>query len=589
MANEIDPYIEFIERCLSNWRWACRYIFEEDHSFDIFPFQHSILDKFFTKSFPMLVASRGASKTFILAVYAILKAIFSQDFKTGAKIIIIGPSFRQAREVFKHIEALWSSSPIFRECAPEGPKTVIDRCEIKIGNSIIMAVPLGAGDKIRGLRATTVLADEISMIPQRIFDTVVRGFTAVSQNPIERVKLFKRFKDAGVPKEKIAQYLPKNQLIVAGTAYYKFNHFYKLYDRYMNIIENKIEGSISQIDPGLGNQVQGFINYKDYAVIKISSLQLPDGFLDETQLANSRIGMSDSEYAMEYLAEFVDDSEGFFPRSMIDACVPSKSEMSNDTKGFIVELNGDDEAIYTMGVDPARTQDNLSIAIVKILGGKMKVSYMWSVKGKSFIEVTAVIRKILKKFNIVLMEIDKGGGGFAIKDNLQTEKLFDSPDDKLILDWDEKDKSKTGSRILRMVNYQGEWLRQANYGLKADLQHRRLMFPISAGEEEHSIADENNNIVKFEGSHVDDATTSWEEIQRCKEEMANIVKTFTPKTEEEHFDLPKVVGMKTVRRKDRYSALLMAVDAARRVIKGELDTNNNKKIEIATGDWLENL
>ena len=589
MANEIDPYIEFIERCLSNWRWACRYIFEEDHSFDIFPFQHSILDKFFTKSFPMLVASRGAGKTFILALYAILKAIFSQDFRIGAKIIIIGPSFRQAREVFKHIESLWSSSPIFRECAPEGPKTVIDRCEIRIGNSTIMAVPLGAGDKIRGLRATTVLVDEISMIPQYILNTVVRGFTAVSNNPIERVKLFKRFKDAGIHKDRIAQYLPKNQLVLAGTAYYKFNHFFKLYEIYMNIIENKIQGSISQVDSSIGEHAEGFIDYKDYAVIKISSLKLPEGFLDETQLANARISMSDSEYAMEYLAEFTDDSKGFFPRSMIDSCMPLEDEISNDTEGFIVELSGNDEAIYTMGVDPARTQDNLSIAIVKILGGKMKASYMWSVKGKSFIEVTGVIRKILNKFNVALLEMDKGGGGFAIKDNLQTEKLFDNPNDKLILDWDEKDKSKKGSRILRMINYQGEWLRQANYGMKADLQHRRLLFPISAGEEEHSMVDEKNNIVKFEGSLVDEATQAWEEIERCKEEMANIVKTFTPKTEEEHFDLPKVAGMKTVRRKDRYSALLMAVDAARRVIKGELDINNNKKIEIATGDWIENL
>ena len=44
-----------------------------------------------------------------------------------------------------------------------------------------MAVPLGDGSKIRGLRAHTIIADEFNSIPVDIYETVVAGFTAVSK------------------------------------------------------------------------------------------------------------------------------------------------------------------------------------------------------------------------------------------------------------------------------------------------------------------------------------------------------------------------------------------------------------------------
>ena len=585
MDDKLDPYIEFVERCAKNWRWACRYLFGQDHSFDLLSFQHSALNMFFSHSFPLLVGSRGASKTTLLGIYAILKAIFSQDLQTGAKIVIVGSGFRQAKEVFGHIENLWATSPIIQECAPDGPHTLNDRCELRIGNSIIIAVPLGDGTKIRGLRATSVLADEIDSIPEHIFNVVVRGFAAVAQNPVQRVQMYKKLKDAGVPKERISRYLPKNQIILTGTAGYKFKHFYKTYDRYLNIIENRFEGPASQLDESFSSDVDAHIDFRDYAVMKLPYTNLPDGFLDETMVASSRINMSKTQFDMEFNAEFADDSEGFFSRRLIEECKPKEEEMALDPSDFNIELKGDPDGIYAMGIDPARTRDNLVICITRVLENRIKPCFMYSMKGKSFVKAAHNIVKLFKLFNIQLIEMDNGGGGQAIRDILQAEDFVKEGDPTILELIDET--QQTGDRVLELVNYQGKWLRQANYTLKADFQHRKILFPVCIGEEKFAGMDYSADRLERNKSPLEAANISWEEIEESKNETSNIVRTTTTKTEEEHFDVPKTPGMKTTRRKDRYSALLMAVDAAHRIIKGDIEVKFRPKLKPATGGWVQ--
>jgi hypothetical protein len=77
---------------------------------DLFPMQIAILQTLWKTPFPMLVASRGGSKTFTLAVYCVLRALLDQ----GIKIVLVGGGLRQAKLVFNYIETIWNSSPILR-------------------------------------------------------------------------------------------------------------------------------------------------------------------------------------------------------------------------------------------------------------------------------------------------------------------------------------------------------------------------------------------------------------------------------------------------------------------------------------------
>ena len=68
----------------------------------LLPFQLVILNELWTKRFPLMTISRGGGKTFILAVYACLRALIDQ----GSKVVLVGANFRQSKLIFEEIERI---------------------------------------------------------------------------------------------------------------------------------------------------------------------------------------------------------------------------------------------------------------------------------------------------------------------------------------------------------------------------------------------------------------------------------------------------------------------------------------------------
>ena len=154
---------------------------------ELHPIQIAIIQEFWIRSFPMYIASRGWGKSFLLALYAVLKCMFFP----GTKIVIVGAAFRQSKIIFEYMETIWRSSPILRSIFngnDDGPRRDVDRCTMRLGDSWAIAIPMGDGSKIRGLRAHIIIADEFASISPDIYETVVSGFAAVSANPIQNVK-----------------------------------------------------------------------------------------------------------------------------------------------------------------------------------------------------------------------------------------------------------------------------------------------------------------------------------------------------------------------------------------------------------------
>ncbi len=77
---------------------TCKLLFD----IELHPIQVAILQEFWTRPFPMFVASRGFGKSFLLALYAFLKCIFVP----GTKIVIVGAAFRQSKVIFEYMETL---------------------------------------------------------------------------------------------------------------------------------------------------------------------------------------------------------------------------------------------------------------------------------------------------------------------------------------------------------------------------------------------------------------------------------------------------------------------------------------------------
>ena len=118
---------------------------------------------------------------------------------------------------------------------------------------------------------------------------------------------------------------------------------------------------------------------------------------------------------------FPTDSDGFFKRIMISNATPG---FNDEKQSFSVEIQGDPNYEYVMGVDPARKTDNFSISILKLMpnGQGYRNVYCYSMNNKNWITSVRKLRELLKKFNIVRMAVDTGGGGYTVEDLLQNKE-----------------------------------------------------------------------------------------------------------------------------------------------------------------------
>ena len=546
-----DPYHEFVNLCRTNLGWGAKYIIGKG-DFELLPFQCVILDILWNKTFPILLMTRGGGKSMMLAVYAIMRAVLDQNSHAGSRIVIVGASFRQSKIVMEYIEQFWKMSPLLQAACDnvEGMKKHNDKWEFCFGKSNIIALPLGDGRRIRGIRATHVLSDEFASIPQEIFDIVVRGFAAVSQNPVEKVRTLhtrKRLIKEGKNADELPDIPRGNQIVRSGTGNYQFNHFYAVYEQYMKIIKHKIVGfgSEKHVKEILGDDIPKdmYINYKDYAILQVPHTALPDGYMDSSIISEAALRMSKDEYAMEYDAKFISDSNGFFKASAIDAATPRPG----DPLFFNILLDGNPSRKYVMGLDPARKSDKFALVILEVSDSGYRVVYVHQWDKKNFGEIAREIRRLCKIFNIMRIGIDQGGGGTAVLDFLQTPELI--PQGELPF-WEiDTEEKVAGKKILDMINYMGQWIKTANYDLAADIEHRRLIFPYCA------LSDTSKDTVRLE--------EIFDLVIEMKRQLTNIQITATDKTEIEHFDLPEELKWKEY--KDLYSALLIAAYEARQL------------------------
>jgi hypothetical protein len=119
---------------------TCKLLF----GIELHPIQIAILQEFWIRPFPMFIASRGFGKSFLMALYCVLKCMLVP----GTKIVVVGAAFRQSKIIFEYMETLWRNSPILRSIFngnDDGPRRDVDRCTIRLGDSWTIAVPMGDG------------------------------------------------------------------------------------------------------------------------------------------------------------------------------------------------------------------------------------------------------------------------------------------------------------------------------------------------------------------------------------------------------------------------------------------------------------
>ncbi len=565
------------------------------------PIQVAILQEFWLRPFPMFVASRGFGKSFLMSLYCILKCTFNP----GTKIVVVGAAFRQSKIIFEYMETIWRNSPILRSIFSgneDGPRRDVDRCTIRLGDSWTIAVPMGDGSKIRGLRAHIIIADEFASISPDIYETVVAGFAAVSATPIENVKFQAKKKamiEAGVWNEDLENLsnTKSNQAIITGTADYGFKHFAQYWKRYKSIIETG--GDTHKLEEIFKGEVPENFNWRDYSIIRVPYELIPKGFMDDKQVARAKATIHTGIYNMEYAACFVSDSDGFFKRSLIEACVANDENpitVNEEKIVFDAVTQGKSDRQYVYGIDPASEKDNFSIVVLEIHPTHSRIVYVWTTNRVNFKDrqktglveeydyysfCARKIRNLMKVFPATLIGLDAQGGGIAIEEALHDPNNLQDGENLILPIIDPKKRKDTddqaGLHILDMVQFaKADWIAQANHGLRKDLEDKVLLFPrfdnLTLGL---ALEKEGTNVIDSSLENLyDNASDCILEIEELKNELTTIVmtQTSTGANARDRWDTPEVKlqnGKKGRLRKDRYSSLLIANMMSRTVKRPE--------------------
>lgn len=569
---------------------TCKLLFD----IELHPIQIAILEEFWIRPFPMFIASRGFGKSFLMALYCVLRCMMVP----GTKIVVVGAAFRQSKIIFEYMETLWRNSSILRSIFTgnnDGPRRDVDRCTLRLGESWTIAVPMGDGSKIRGLRAHIIIADEFASISPDIYETVVSGFAAVSANPIQNVKEEAKRQallEAGLWNDELeaVQIKKGNQAIISGTADYAFKHFANYWKRYKSIIESR--GDKHKLQEIFNGEVPDSFNWKDYSIIRMPYELIPKGFMDDKQVSRAKATIHTGIYNMEYAACFTEDSDGFFRRSLIESCVVTDTKpllLNGRQILFEAATQGNPQHQYVYGIDPASEKDNFSIIIIELHPDHNRIVYCWTTNRSNFKErqktglvneydfygfCARKIRNLMRTFPPYKIGMDAQGGGVAIEEALHDPGKLDEGEQLIwpvIEDKYKETDDKSGLHILELVQFaRADWTAQANHGLRKDLEDKMLLFPrFDQLSLVLALDAENKDITTADFNNIyDNQSDCILEIEELKNELTTIVmsQTSTGSGGRDRWDTPEVKlpnGKKGKLRKDRYSALVIANMLAR--------------------------
>jgi hypothetical protein len=511
---------------------------------DLAPVQRIVLNDMWFKNYSITVASRGFGKTFILGVNATLHALLYPGYRVG----LLAPSFRQSKMIFSEVEKIYRRSSILREACEKAPSHGADTCNLRFkstdlsNGSFIEALPVGAdGAKIRGSRFYLIEIDELAQMPTDIIDMVIRPMGAVSLEPMQRVREWehrqKLIKD-GLATADDFEDGDANKMIMTSSGYFKFNHMWHRMKTYWKAMKEDGEKTT-------------------YAVHQIPYKMLPPHFLDMKNVNEAKRTMSSLEFAMEYEASMVSDSEGFFKASLLDSCTRGSD--------FSIKTHGDAGKEYVLGIDPNQGGSALFGIVVIELGHPNRIVYTKGLKSQSVQSMVKDVQHIIETFNIVRIYMDAQGGGSAIRDLLAEGYNDKTP----VLDMDDDlTKYKAGRRILRMINFSPVWISDANFNTLSLLENNRLRFPE----------------LPKSGSELEEK--SYEDVRMLKSQMLNIVVTETQRGVR-HFDTPK-----KGQNKDLYSAILLAsfgvteLNRDNEIVIPELDYNGFVRFHNGTSNFI---
>ena len=544
----------------------------------LYPEQIIYIKSWFENNFNLMIASRGAGKSSLVGLFAVLYGIFNPN----TKILIVSQNFRSSRRILENIERIAQSDKgkLLHQCF-KSPK-LSRRGDIfsweMYNGSIISCVPLSNGEGLRGLRANVLIVDEALLVPMKIIEEILQPFLVASGDILEKQKtreLEDRLIKAGKLKEEDRKvFKSTSKMILLSSASYQWEDLYKVYQKYLDkaINDTAEERAIAS-----------------YSVIQIGFESLPPDLLDKAILEDIK-NAPQSIVDREYRARFIESTQSYFSAKKMDECT-----IKNGTPA--IELVGEKNAEYVLGIDPSfsssESSDHFAMCLMKIINkGEKKIGMVvnqYAEAGGSLRDHILYLYYLLTHFNVVYIGIDASqGDNNEFINACNQSALFKSGNLELRdieADFNKEDMvalprqimrsySRTQNRIVQKQGFHATFQRHANEFLQRCIEDKAIVFAnkISAVDnlgDEYSkldlsmILDDVRGHKEFigPGEGIYSFMDHQDYLMKLVKDECSLIEVSATTLGNHTYDLPQSLKRSrssTRTRKDSYSALLLA-------------------------------
>ncbi len=535
-------------------------------------FQEILLKALFNRNFSMIVASRGASKSFIAALIAFLYPLFNPNTNT----VICGPTFRTARHIFNNLEKIVDSKEavLLKQCFGAKSKRN-DAFEYEINGGIIRALPMNS-ERLRGYRCSLLILDEFLLFSEEVVKKVLMPFLMVPNNVAERMSQFEKEEDkikSGEMKEGEEMIFPSSARMVCLTsASYQFEYCYQQFNEWIdNIIsENAIKDAT-------------------YFVAQIGYEAVPRYLIEKSVVEEaSSSGTEDPIFQREFGAQFVDGSQNYFnAQKMHKLTIP-------DSQRPTILIKGNPQKKYILSVDAnyndSPTSDHFAMCVGEINEEEEKILIVhnYANAGAGLKGHINYFFYLLNNFNIVMICADNADAAFFSSVNesslFQNHKIkveqIEYDGELQAVEYSEMLKkvvnqyNLNGRRILFKHIFNQSSIRRINEQLQTWINTSRIHFGarLTPHPEDYDIALKSHIIFPEDGLDKDGMSgfiyklieKQDDNIYLTKKETA-VIEVSISNTGGQQFALPAMLSRQTGQnrtRKDSYSALLLVVEGA---------------------------
>ncbi|MDY7043678.1 terminase large subunit [Virgibacillus sp. M23] len=467
-------------------------------------------------SFFMYIAARGQGKSFLIAVYCVIRAILYPS----SNIVIASGTKGQARLIItEKIMSLKNNPNVEREIKEF--KTGANECYVLFKNGSKIQAST-SNDNARGLRANILIVDEFRLVSKETLDKVLRPFLNVNRTP------------PYLQNPKYSHLAEENKEIYISSAWYK-NHW--IWTNFKSYLNKMMDG-------------------KDYFVAVLPwQLSVYHNLLSRKRVEQQKTedDFDQMSWDMEYEALFVGENENayfklddiqkcrtlpkaFYPptnREFVENKHRSKPKRLSNMPKQAGEIRIVSMDIALMGSNKAVKNDTTAFTLMRLLpfGEEYRrdVVYQESLQGGHSETQAIRLKQLFYDFESDYVAMDTNGNGVAVFDNV-TKILYDKDRDEEYPAWtvindemmDDRKMDKNAIPLIYSIKGTSELNHKVATGLRSSFEKKKIRLLINDIEAKDDLI-ENYGYLKKDSDEQVYLMKPFVQATALQNELVNLV------------------------------------------------------------------